>query len=88
MLIQKILEGDKLNCCHALEADDLIKQLDEEFYSLLSKCPNEIYFDMERTVNEYIDRVTQITYLQGLKDFADLYITLNEDIHEILQKYE
>lgn len=43
MLIQKILEGDKLNCCHALEADELIKHLDEKFYSLLSKCPNEIF---------------------------------------------
>lgn len=89
MLIQKILEGDQMSCNHALEADDLIKHIDDKFYSLLSKCEEDISFDIEMTVSEYIDRVRQITYLQGLKDFAELYVTLKEDdVLEILQKCE
>lgn len=88
MLIQQILEDDTSSCRHAIEADKQLKDLDEKFYSILSKCSDDISFDMERTVSEYAVRVTQLAYLQGLKDFAELYITLKADVHEILQKYE
>ena len=87
MLIKNILENDKLSCHYALAEDAQVQCLDDEFYSLLSKCPEEIYLDMEKTVNEYIERVTRIVYLQGLKDFAELCITLKkETVHEILHK--
>ena len=89
MLIKSILENDKLSCRDALAEDAQIKCIDDKFYSLLSKCQEEVYFDMERKVNEYIERVIQIVYLQGLKDFAELCIILKEDsLPDILRKNE
>ena len=88
MLINQIMDGDIEGCRHALEADEPLKELEKELYSIVSKCPEEITFDVESTINAYIARVLRIAYLQGIKDFANLYITLKEDVHEILKKCE
>ena len=88
MLIQKIMENDIISCRHAFEKDEQLKDLDENLYEIMDKCPNEIFHDLELAVNKYVSRVIQISYLQGLKDFAELFVILKEDVHEILQKCE
>ena len=87
-LIQKIIDNDILSCHHAFKKDEPLKNLDDNLYAMLDKCPDKIYHDLEMVVNNYVSRVIQIAYLQGLKDFAELHITLKEDVHEILQKCE
>ena len=88
MLIKQIIDGDIAGCRHALEADEQLKEMEEKYYTIMSQCPEEVTFDMESTINAYIARVIRIAYLQGIKDFANLYIALKEDVHEILQKCE
>ena len=88
MLIQQIMDSDVLSCHHAFEQDMQLKDLDNNLYAMMDKCPAEIYHDLEFAVNKYVSRVIQIAYLQGLKDFAELHITLKEDVLEILQKCE
>ena len=88
MLIQHIMNSDVLSCHHAFEKDEQLKNLDDNLYTMMNKCSAEIYHDLEMAVNNYVSRVIQIAYLQGLKDFAELHITLKEDVHEILQKFE
>lgn len=88
MLIKQIMDGDNAGCRHALNADEQLKKLEETYYTVMSQCPEEVTFDMESAVNAYMERAILIAYLQGIKDFANLYITLKEDVHEILQKCE
>ena len=88
MLIKQIVDGDMADCRHAIEADEQAKELEEAYYAMLSKCPEEIRFDMEMAINSYAERVIRIAYLQGIKDFANLCITLKEDVHDILKKCE
>ena len=88
ILIKQIVDGDIASCRHAVEADAQVKELEEAYYSIMAKCPEETGFDMERAVNAYTERAIRIAYLQGIKDFANLYITLKEDVHEILKKCE
>lgn len=85
MLIQQILDEDIINCHHAFEEDKQLKDLEEKLYAIMDNCPEEIIFDMEQTVNAYGARLTRIAYLQGLKDFAELFVILKDDAHEILQ---
>lgn len=85
MLIYQLLEEDVLNCHHAFKEDEQLNELEEKLYNLLATCPEELFPDLEQAVNEYKASVIRIAYLQGLKDFAELYITLKKDIHEILQ---
>ena len=87
MLIQQIMEVDKPSCYQAMEKDQQLKLMEDSFYMILSECSENVSFDMERTVNAYMSRVTRIAYLQGMKDFAEMFVVLREDIHEILQKY-
>lgn len=88
MLMKQIVDGDHADCRHAIEADAQAKALEEAYYVMISKCPEEIQFDMERVINSYAERVIQIAYLQGIKDFANLCITLKEDVLDILKKCE
>lgn len=87
MLITQIMEKDVDNCYETLCNDDQLKEIDDKFYSLLSKCPEHIHFDMERNVSKYIARVTRLAYLQGIMDFTKLFVVLKEDVHDILEKY-
>ena len=88
ILIKQIVDGDIAGCRHAVEADAQAKALEEAYYDMISKCPEEIQFDMEMAINSYAERVLQIAYLQGIKDFANLCITLKEDVLDILKKCE
>lgn len=87
MLIKQIMDDDTSNCQQALEEDAKLKNLEEKLYTILSNCPEDTFLDLEKTVTEYMARVVRIAYLQGIKDFAELFITLKKDIHEILQNH-
>ena len=87
MLIKQILDADTEKCYEALERDAQLKETEDRLYSLLSGLPDDIRFDMERTISEYMARVTRIAYLQGIVDFTKLYVVLQEDPNVILQKY-
>ena len=87
MLIKQVLDADTEKCHEALEHDAQLKKADDRLYSLLSGLPAGIRFDMERTISEYMARVTRIAYLQGIVDFTKLYVVLQEDPNAILQKY-
>lgn len=82
ILIKQIVDGDIASCRHA------VKELEEAYYSIMAKCPEETGFDMERAVNAYTERAIRIAYLQGIKDFADLCIILQEDVSEIIKRCE
>lgn len=47
MLITQIMDGDIDNCYETLHSDEQLKEIDDQFYSLLSECPEHIHFDME-----------------------------------------
>lgn len=87
MLIKQLLDVDTVKCHKALERDAQLKKIDDRLYSQLSGLPDDIRFDMERTISEYMARVTRIAYLQGIVDFTKLYVVLQEDPNAILQKY-
>ena len=87
MLIKKIIDTDTLNCYEALENDTKLKEAEVKVYSLLSILPDDIKFDMERNISEYMARVTRIAYLQGIVDFTKLYVVLQEEPNAILKKY-
>jgi hypothetical protein len=87
MLITKIIDEDIDSCYKVFECDMQLKTIENEFYSLLSKCSADLEFDMERNVNEYMARVARLAYLQGIIDFSKLFVVLKEDAHDILAKY-
>lgn len=47
MLITQIMDGDIDNCYETLHSDEQLKEIDDQFCSLLSECPEHIHFDME-----------------------------------------
>ena len=86
MLIKQILDGDIAKCYDALQNDVKLKATDDRFYSFLEEFPEDIKFEMEQTVSEYMARVTRIAYLQGIVDFTRLYVVLKDNPETILQK--
>lgn len=87
MLIKQIMDADIANCYEVMENDEQLKIIDDRFYSLLSIQTDDLKFEMEGTVSEYMARVTRIAYLQGIVDFAKLFVVLKENPDVILQKY-
>ena len=67
--------------------DEQLKGLEDQFYLMLEDCSEDFKFEMERVISSYMTRVLRIAYLQGIKDFLELFIVLKEDTRNILQKY-
>lgn len=87
MLINQIMDEDTSNCYKAMSADEQLVSMEVQYYKLLEECTEEVRFEMEIIINRYMTRVLRIAYLQGIRDFSELFIVLKEDAQDILQKY-
>lgn len=87
MLINQIIDEDTSNCYKTMSEDEQLSGLEDQFYLMLEDCSEDFKFEMERVVSSYMTRVLRIAYLQGIKDFLELFIVLKEDTRNILQKY-
>ena len=87
MLINQIIDEDTSNCYKTMSEDEQLSGLEDQFYLMLEDCTEDFKFEIERVVSSYMTRVLRIAYLQGIKDFLELFIVLKEDTRNILQKY-
>lgn len=83
MLIDKIIYDDTQCCYPAMVQDRELQKLENKFYELTAQMPEMDRFEMEELFSKYTARVTRIAYLKGMKDFAELHITLKDDVDEI-----
>lgn len=84
MLLDKVLENDTRSCYVAIKEDTELVELDTEFYAFIEQMEKADGFKLESIFSRYMARVTRIAYLQGMKDFMGLCVTLKEDAKEIL----
>ena len=88
MLIKKVLEDDTQNCYPAMAQDQELQEMEKEFYNIIDSLPKQERLEMEEIFSRYTARITRIAYLKGMKDFAELHITLKDDIDNILKRVE
>ena len=88
MLINKILEDDTQNCYPAMAQDKELQEMEKEFYNIIDSLPKQERLEMEEIFSRYTARITRIAYLKGMKDFAELHITLKDGIDNILKRVE
>ena len=88
MLIKKVLEDDTQNCYPAMAQDKELQEMEKEFYNIIDNLPKQERLEMEEIFSRYTARITRIAYLKGIKDFAELHITLKDDIDNILKRVE
>ena len=88
MLIKKVLEDDTQNCYPAMAQDKELQEMEKEFYNIIDNLPKQERLEMEEIFSRYTARITRIAYLKGIKDFAELHITLKDDVDEIMNKVE
>lgn len=87
MLINQIVDEDTSNCYKAMSEDEQLVEMENTYYAMLEELPEDFRFEMERVFSSYMIRVLRIAYVQGIKDFSELFIILKEDVQNILQKY-
>ena len=88
MLINKVLEDDTQNCYPVMAQDKELREMEKEFYNIIDNLPKQERLEMEEIFSRYTARITRIAYLKGMKDFAELHITLKDDIDNILKRVE
>ena len=87
MLLEQILQEDVANCRQALQKDSELQALEEMFYELLEGA-KEVKFELEDVFSGFTAKCIRIAYLQGMKDFAELYSVLKDSVNEILTMLE
>ena len=68
--------------------DKVLIATEKKYKELLAGADRDYMLKAEAIFNEYMARVASIAYLQGLKDFNELFIELRADISMILDDYE
>ena len=86
-LLNNILEKDLHNCYEAIKTDETLKSTEKQFYELLKDMDKDYQLAMEGTFNAFTAQVMRIAYLQGLKDFHELFIDLKANTADILAEH-
>lgn len=87
MILKEIVSNELHNCYDALHNDAELNSIDREFYGMADTIGKENMLKLESMFTNYAARTARIAYLQGMKDFRDLCITLSQDTDEIMKKY-
>lgn len=86
-LLNNILEKDLHNCYESIKTDEMLTVAEKQFYDLLKDADTDYALAMEQIFTAYTSRAMRIAYLQGLKDFNELFIELKADASVILDEY-
>ena len=87
-LLNNIIENDSSNMNQIIISDKVLIATEKKFKELLAVTDRDYMLKAEAIFNEYMARVASIAYLQGLKDFNELFIELRADTLVILDDYE
>lgn len=86
-LLNNILEKDLHNCYESIKTDEMLKATEKQFYELLKDMDKDYQLAMEGIFNAFTAQAMRIAYLQGLKDFNELFIDLKADAADILTEH-
>lgn len=87
MLLKQVIANDLKNCYEATSNDELLQSLESDFYSYRDKMDASDFRELEEIFSQYMARITRLAYLQGMKDFNQMCIVLNENTNDILKNY-
>ena len=86
-LLNNILEKDLHNCYDSIKADKVLTEIEQQFYEFLKDADKSYLLAMEKIFTTYVSQSMRIAYIQGLKDFNELFIDLKADAADILTKH-
>ena len=86
-ILNNILEKDLHNCYDAIKTDSVLTETEKQFYDLLKDTDKSCLLKMEEIFTAYTSQVMRIAYLQGLKDFNELFIELKAEPAAILAEH-
>lgn len=87
MLLKQMIANDLKNCYEAFEHDELLKSLENDFYSFRDGLEDKEFTRLEEIFSQFMARSARIAYLQGMKDFNELCLVLREDTADIMKNY-
>lgn len=85
MLLKQMMANDQKNCYETISKDELLQNLERDFYSYRERMDIEDFIQLEEIFSEYMARVTRLAYLQGMKDFNELCLVLKENTNDIMK---
>ena len=86
-LLKNILEKDLHNCYEAIRTDEMLMAAEKQFYEVLKGKDKDYQLAMEGIFNAFTAQAMRIAYIQGLKDFNELFIDLKADTADILAEH-
>lgn len=87
MILKEMVVNVLENCYGAMQTDEVLNSLDEEFYGLEQRIDAEEFRLLEEILSKYSVRMAHIAYIQGMKDFYEQCLMLKEDVGDIMKKY-
>ena len=87
MIVKEMIQNDLESCYEAINSDMELKELDRKFYSLEPEMDADTFRIVEELFSRYSVRMAHIAYVQGIKDFNELCLVLDEDTGDIIKKY-
>ena len=87
-MIERIVEKDLDNCYKELKENEGIQRYEKELYSILEGLDNKISMQIEDIFSGYTSKAIRIGYVQGIKDFNEMFVEIKGNVNEIIEKVE
>lgn len=88
MIIKDIVNNDLAHCNKAIRADKELREIEIETEGLIGKVERVTGKRLEELFIAYGARMVSIAYMQGIKDFNEMFIDLKADTNKIIEEME
>ena len=89
MLIRYLVDNDLEHCNKVFRQDKELKDIEREVDSIIDSLTDNVVAEkLEELFNAYGARTARLAYLQGIKDFRELFVELKGETNDIIEKME
>ena len=87
-MIERIVEKDLDNCYEGLRSNPELKENEKRLYRIIDKLDKEIGLELEDIFSSYTAKAVRIGYVQGIKDFNEMFVEIKGNVNEIIEEVE
>ena len=89
MIIKDIVDKDLEHCNKVFRQDKELKDIEREVDSIIDSLTDNVVAEkLEELFAAYGARTARLAYLQGIKDFRELFVELKEETNVVIDKME
>ena len=88
MILKDIVNNDMEHCDKVFRENKELRYIEEEAGRIIKTLDKEVGKEIQNLFIAHGARIASLAYMQGIKDFRDMFVDLQEDTNVVIDKME